>query len=87
MLIVNNDRSENGSISDYSNRMDLSGMISPIDHHHKLAASLERRAAGRKRALVRMLQSMPALMWELDRDFRLYGRIRNLESISTKRVR
>jgi GTP pyrophosphokinase len=31
-----------------------------------------------------MLQSMPALLWELDRDFRLFGRIKSLESISNK---
>jgi GTP pyrophosphokinase len=31
-----------------------------------------------------MLESMPALVWELDPDFRLYGRIKSLESISKK---
>jgi GTP pyrophosphokinase len=58
--------------------------FSIADHLQKLAVSLERRASERKHALKRTLESMPALLWEMDLDFRLYGRIKSLKSISNK---
>lgn len=82
MLILNNDRSGNRLISGRSSRVAPSGVIPNVDHFRELAASLGRRANGRKRALLRTLQRMPALVW--DPDFRLYGRIKSLESTSTK---
>jgi (p)ppGpp synthase/HD superfamily hydrolase len=86
MQILNTDRSGNGSIPCSSSCRERPWAIPTVDQFKDLTESLGRRATGRKRALLHMLDSMPALIWELDPHFRLYGRIKSLESISNKMV-
>ncbi len=84
MQILNNGKSKNGSSPYTSSRVAPPSVIPVVDQLQKLAASLQRQAADRKRALLCMLQSIPALIWEINPDFRLYGRIKSFESISKK---
>ncbi len=84
MQTISDGRSANGSSPCWSSRLDPRGIVPTVDHLPGLALSLGRRATDRKRVLLRMLDSMPALIRELDPDFRLYGRIKSLESISNK---
>lgn len=84
MQILNNGGTENESSPFSVSRVKPPGRIPTVDHLQGLATSLQRRAINRKRALLRMLESMPRLIRELDPGFLLYGRIKNIESISNK---
>ena len=85
MQILNTDRSGNRSIPCASSRVPPLLEARPTDDRlQEIAASLDRRTTDRKHALLHVQESMPALIWELDPDFRLYGRIKSIESISNK---
>lgn len=84
MQIKNNAKTKNGSSSWSVNLATPSGGTPAVEHLQGVATALHRRAIDRKRTLLRMLESMPRLIRELDPGFLLYGRIKNLESISNK---